>query len=77
MGVRFAPTFTAISIDGKKIKEISIFQAIVDSMNLRRVYKPDGNMKYESIQAILARAEKNRSGPVVVFPEVCFCNLIN
>ena len=68
MFFRFAPTFTAVSIDGDAVKSINLFTALFDSMNLRKVYKKDST--FEPLQDILYRCGSSYGGPVVLFPEV-------
>jgi len=67
LGFRFSPVFTAINKEGDKVKQITLFRALFDSMNLRKVYKTDSS--FESLQTLLYRASQKHSGPVVLFPE--------
>merc|ERR1712232_452447 len=67
LGYRFAPVFTAVSLDGTSVKQISLFTALFDSMKLRKTYTKDSS--FEPLQDILYRAQRKQSGPVVVFPE--------
>ena len=59
--------FTAVTVDGQHIRTIDLFTALFDSLNLKQSYNKDKHCK--PLENILLDAEKNRRGPVIVFPE--------
>ena len=60
--------FTELNTDGTKVKPISIFTALIQSLQLRRLPR-DGD-DFLSLQVLMEQADRLRLGPVVVFPEV-------